>query len=602
MRSGGLLFGLVACLLIAGAGRFAWLEHARGPQLREQARRQHSAMYAIVAQRGEILDARGRVLAGSVRRASVFADPTQVADPRFAAYTLGPVLDVSPQGLQRTLEQRAEDRFVWLKRELDDQELHRFLDVRSLRRLSGVGVQYEPRRVYPFGSLAAHVVGFVGAEPNQPGLAGIEQACQALLAGHAGRRSATVDVRRRRLRSAPEEFRPPLDGASVVLTIDAQLQSRTEFHLRNAVAQFKADWATAVLMDPLTGEVLAMATEPDFDPARPIPDGLAENERDRQRERLRNRAVSDAMEPGSIFKPFIAAPALDAGLTRLDEVFAINGPARTFGSRTIHDVHAYGSLALSEVISKSSNIGMGLLGARCGNDRLHEWIRRFGFGDPTGVGLPGEHEGMVNDFSRWTSFSTQSIPIGQEIAVTPLQLVTAFCALSNDGILYRPRLVRGVVSAQGEILLDNSRPIPLRRALSSRTAREFREKALAEAVRSGTGKKAAIPGFQVFGKTGTAQVARPGGHGYIPGAYFSSFVGGAPLGTPRVAIVVSLYIRSTASYYGGTVAAPTAGAILADALLYMRVPPELTPEQEVIVRKAVARPAIAAAERDDTAE
>jgi cell division protein FtsI/penicillin-binding protein 2 len=314
-----------------------------------------------------------------------------------------------------------------------------------------------------------------------------------------------------------------------------------------------------------------MASYPAFDPADPLPN-LKGNLKPEDLDELRNRAIADSYEPGSIFKPFIAALAIDERMTHLEEPFTINGPARAFGSRIIHDTHVYGVLPLHQVISKSSNIGMALLGSRLGNERLHRYVRSYGFGDLTGIGLPGEHPGLLNDFSRWTSFSTNSIPIGQEIAVTALQVVTGFSVFCNGGILYRPRIVRGVISADGETLYDNSRPIAIRRVLEPETAESFRLDALVETVISGTGKSAAILDYQAFGKTGTAQVARGGGGGYIDRQFVGSFVGGAPASNPRVVAIVSIYRPQANGHYGGTVAAPALGEIIADALHYMHVP------------------------------
>jgi cell division protein FtsI/penicillin-binding protein 2 len=226
------------------------------------------------------------------------------------------------------------------------------------------------------------------------------------------------------------------------------------------------------------------------------------------------------------------------------------------------------------VISKSSNIGMGMVGERCGNERLHEFVRRFGFGAATGIRLPGEHAGLVQSFPRWTSYSTQSVPIGQEIAATQIQLVTAFSVFCNDGILYRPRIVRGVISETGETTEDNSTPVAVRRVLPSALVREFQERALVEVVNDGTGKRAQLEGYQVFGKTGTAQVAQPDGRGYLSDEHVGSFVGGAPAGNPRVVVLVSIYRPSGRKYYGGTVAAPTVREIIADTLEYMQVPPD----------------------------
>ncbi|MFN0137306.1 MAG: peptidoglycan D,D-transpeptidase FtsI family protein [Phycisphaerae bacterium] len=573
MRSGWYLFAIAGVLLLGGAGRLVQLEYAKGSDLRTLGAKQQTATFAIAAQRGDVLDARGRVLAGSVRRPSIFVDGSLVSDPRFAAASIAPVLGLRAAALEKQLIEKKDDLFQWVKRSLSDAEVEAFRELRRTRNLKAFDVQFEPHRVYPYKQLAAQVIGFVGAEQN--GLAGIEQSFEKHLLGIPGKRSATVDMRRRRLQDIPDGYHAPIDGSSVILTIDAHLQQRAEYHLKNAVTQFKAKWGTAVLMDPQTGEILAMATYPSFDPAEPMPSGpMTKEQEEEAREHLRNRAITDSYEPGSIFKPFIVGPALDQKLVSLDEVLAINGPTRQFGGRTIHDTHAYDRLAIWEVISKSSNIGMGILGSRIGNDKLHRIVRLFGFGDQTGVPLTGEHHGLVQDYSRWGPFSTQSIPIGQEIAITPIQMLTAFSVFCNDGMLMRPRIVRGVVNHEGETIEDYSQPVAIRRVISPESAQLLRHKALAEVVISGTGKKAAIPDYQVFGKTGTAQIARENGRGYLPNTYVGSFVAGAPLSKPRAAIIVSLFRPSGGQYYGGTVAAPCAGEILADAMQYMKVPPE----------------------------
>lgn len=567
-----MVFSVVGFLLLAGAGKLAWLEYARGSDLRQQAEAQQTASMVVPAQRGDILDARGRVLVGSIRKPMVFADPTCIADLRFAAYSLGPVLDLDPAALEKTLRERGDAQYVVVRRGLSDEMLQGFEQVCASRRIAGFRVQNEPARDYPYGTLAAHVLGFVQRDTSQVGLSGIEQEFERYLHGVDGKRSATVDRRRRRLRALSEQYEPPRDGATVVVTLDAHIQQVVEKHLREAVEKNACEWGTAVVMDPRSGEVLAMAVEPTFHPLDQIPpEPKAATEK--ALERRRNRAIADAFEPGSIFKPFVAAPALDAGLVRLDEWFQINGPTRQFGRRTIQDVHAYSTLQFFEVISKSSNIGMGMLGARVGNARLNEWVRNFGFGQLTGIKLPGESGGLLADLKDWGPYSTQSIPIGQEISVTPLQMLAAFCALCNDGVLFRPRIVRGVVRTDGTVVEDHTQPVELRRVVRSETAREFRMRALVETVLNGTGKTAAIPGYQVFGKTGTAQVAVPG-RGYVPGVYAGSFVGGAPAREPRAVVLVTLYKPGGRAYYGGTISAPVAGRILGDVMDYLNVPPE----------------------------
>lgn len=574
MRSGWLLFLGVALLLVGGGWRLARIQQIEGLELRRKADSQHIRERLIPAQRGAIVDCKGRVLAGSMRRPLVFMDTSLIKHPRAVAESVGPTINMKPSELERLIRERTPDQFVPLARGITKDELTDFMQLRRAQRLRSFDVQYEPVRVYPHGRLAVHTVGFVGDE--QKGQAGVEHAFDSVLHGVDGRRRVTIDVKKRAMRGEADDYEAPIDGATVVLSIDTHIQQRTEHHLRAAFEEHKPEWAVAIVMDPLSGEVLASAALPDYDPTQPIPRGANEEQERAARERMRNRSVSDAYEPGSIFKPFIAAAAIDSGLADQDETFTINGPSRSYGRRTIHDTHAYDRLRLWEIVSKSSNIGMGMLALRCGNTRLHEFIRMFGFGDLTGIELRGEHPGLVYSLPRWTDYSTQSVAFGQEISATPIQLLTAFCVFCNDGVLLRPRLVRGVIGADGELLQDESLPIAIRRVLSEEATRRFRMKALVEVVNSGTGTRAHLDNYQVFGKTGTAQIAatREEGGGYIPDAYVGSFMCGAPAAAPRVAVLVSLFRPAGEFHAGGTVAAPAAAAIVQDVLEYMRVPPD----------------------------
>jgi cell division protein FtsI/penicillin-binding protein 2 len=577
MRSIVLPMLVMVVLLGGGAARLVYLEVTQGPALRERAQAQQTVTVTIAGDRGEILDARGRVLAGTVRKPSVFADPSLIADIRYAAFSVAPVLGMSPAALEALLRDPPQARFVWLKRRVSEEEVAALERVVEARRLAGFRVREEPTRVYPQGHIAPHVIGFVGID--QQGLAGVEQAYDAQLEGGTLEREVTVDVGRRRVYGADDGYDHSVDGATVVLTIDAHIQALTQEALAAAVAKHGSEWGAAVVMDPQTGEVLAMTVVPDFDPASAIPETyntMSEDEREVVKARWRNRAIADSYEPGSIFKPFIASQALGDGVVQLDEVFEIGGRARSFGARTIHDVHGYDALPVYQIISKSSNIGMGLIGARCGNERLHAYVRAWGFGQVTGIGLPGEHTGQVNQLRSWTSFSTQSIPIGQEIAVTPIQVVTAFSAFCNGGWLLQPRIVRGVVGSDGQTQLDASAPIRVRRVLDPLVAEQFRFRALVETVNDGTGRRAQLDDWQAFGKTGTAQIALPNGGGYIPNTYVGSFVGGAPADVPRVVAIASIYKPTNDGYYGGVVAAPVVKEILAGTLAYLRVPPERT--------------------------
>ena len=584
MRAGRPVFLLTALALSAVGYRLITLERVEGQELRARAARQQRAEAVIPARRGDILDCRGRVLAASVRRPSVFADPSLLRNFAFDAAAVADVLGLDAYDLESALLADTERQFLWVKRQITDEEATAFETLDAERNLTAFGLKYEPVRVYPMGSLAAQVLGFVGSEED--GAAGVEQEFDRPLRGVSGQRASTVDARRRRIALPEDSYQAPVDGASVVLTIDAHLQQRAEAHLARAVTEYNAYWGAAVLMDPRTGEVLACATVPSFDPACPVPPGSDQEQAQAALEFVRNRAIADSYEPGSIFKPFVAGPAIEAGFVRLDESFAINGPTHSFGRRVIHDTHEYARLTLAEIVSKSSNIGMGMVAARCGNEQLHEYVRRFGFGDPTGVRLPGEHAGLLQQLEAWTAYSTQSVPIGQEIAVTPLQIASAFTVFCNDGVLFRPRIVRGLVGPDGATVADYSRPVAIRRVLEADTVREFRTRALVETVNHGTGTRAQLDKWQVFGKTGTAQVGRPDGRGYIPRAYVGSFVAGAPASDPRLTVLVTIFRPDGGrAYYGGTVAAPAAAAILADALEYMHVPPDRDPEIAVSARR-----------------
>lgn len=584
MRTSYVPVGLAAVLLLACATGLVQINRTLGADLRTQAEQQQTTTVKIPALRGDIVDARGRVLARSVLKPSIFVDPAQFRsdrEVRFGVASVAPILGLDPAELEREiLARRAPDctagrKFMWVARQISADQLAVFEEIRSVRRLGAFNVQRESVREYPFGRLACHVLGFINKEGE--GRAGIEQAYDEFLRGHDGERVSTVDLSGRRLRLDEQDYRPPVDGATVVLAIDVQLQQRVERHLQAAFEKHHPTWSSAVVLDPHTGEVLAMALAPTFDPAQPIPPASEGPALQHAKEVLRNRAVADAFEPGSIFKPFIGAMALEAGLVRLDEVFQIDGPARRFGRRIVHDTHAYDALEFRHVISHSSNIGMALLGERLGNECLYKYVVRWGFGIPTQIELPGEHDGLVQQFHRWNGYSTQSIPMGQEIAATPIQLIRAFAAFSSDGVAFQPRSVRGVIGADGALLEDDSQPRNAVRILSEDAAREFREDALAAVMSpEGTGRNLNLDGYRIFGKTGTAQLARPAseGGGYAPNAYVGSFVCGGPVDDPRVAVLVTTYHPTGEAYYGGTVAGPAAVSILEDALAYLGVPPE----------------------------
>ncbi|HWL91895.1 MAG TPA: penicillin-binding protein 2, partial [Phycisphaerae bacterium] len=363
------------------------------------------------------------------------------------------------------------------------------------------------------------------------------------------------------------------DGFHVVLTIDAEIQANVERELIETVSKYKAESAVAIVMHPQTGAILAMANAPGFDP---------NHYRDYGAAYYRNKSVTDPYEPGSTFKPFIASGALAEKAVRRGEVFDCERGSWTDGARTLRDHHPYDFLSFEEVLIKSSNIGMGKIGKRLGNEKLFEYCRTFGFGEKTGVDLIGEDAGILRPLARWNSFSTTSIPMGQELCVTPLQLARGYCAFANGGKIVKPYVLRAVMDAGGEVVSDFTPPLPEEPVISPEIIETMKDKILVEVVRQAASQHAKLPNYTVFGKTGTAQIAKKGGGGYVPNAYVSSFVGGAPAKNPQLVVLVAVRKpQKSIGYYGAVVAAPAAARILSHALAYLGVPPE-PPAQEPI--------------------
>ncbi|NIA07672.1 MAG: penicillin-binding protein 2 [Actinobacteria bacterium] len=557
------LLVVIILVLVALLVRCAFLQLGSvGARCRDQALRQQSQVLYLPSRRGSILDRLGRVLAADVRATGVFADPQILSDPPSAAEQLSGLLAIPSPELLTLIRQADGRRFVWLKRDVPDSTAQRVRDLG----IRGIALQSYQRRVYPQGSLAGQLLGFTGLDGS--GLEGLERKFDRELTGTDGRQQSTSDPRRRTLFSSADTYRSVRDGANLVLTIDSVIQHITETQLLQACTKYQAKWGLALVMDPSNGRILALANWPSFSPAE---------FRTSTPQQRRNRCLSDVFEPGSTFKPFIAAKALELGLFSLDdEIFCHNGLYRT-GSRTLRDHGAgYGTLSFEDVVVHSSNIGMAIVGQRLGNSRLSQAVRSFGFGQETGIDLAGESVGLVAPLKDWTSYSTTSIPMGQEVAVTGLQLLRAFCAFANDGLLYRPTIVREVVSPNGQVFWRQVPDENPQRVLDPEVAQLMRRRVLANVVERGTGTRAKISGWRVFGKTGTSQVPGPGG--YLPDAFVGSFLGGAPLDNPRLCVLVSIgQPDRSIGYYGGTVAAPAVGSILQQSLAYLGVPTEPQP-------------------------
>ncbi len=545
-------------LLVALAGRLCYVKTAFEPLLGPLIQRQQRAQIVVPACRGTIFDRHGRILAGSHQLPSLFVDTMLLDQVDVSARQIAGVLGIDAGELEDRFRHSASPRFSWIRRRIDREQ---GAAVAALN-IRAVGTIREGQREYPLGTSLAHVLGFVGAD--EQGLAGVEGLYDSHLRGRPGSRSAYCTVARRFIGPTDQPGLDAVDGGHLVLTIDSVIQGFAERALARQVEEFEAVSGVSLVMSPKTGEVLAMASLPTFAPA---------HYQDYPVDARRNLAVTDPVEPGSTFKPFILAAALAHGVVQPDERIDCHDGYWYFGRRRIRDTKPRGVLLLEDIVVKSSNIGMALLGERLGNAALHQAVSDFGFGARTGLGLPGESRGLVRPVSQWTTYSTVSVAFGQEIGVTPIQMANAFCSVVNGGILLQPRIVRVVMSPDGRVSESNDQPRPLRRVLPVDVARFLQQRVLVRVVTDGGGIDAALPDYQVLGKTGTAQVARLEGGGYEPDAYVSSFIGAAPAEDPEVVVLVMIYRPNPAiGYYGRKVAAPGVRAILADTLAYLGVP------------------------------
>ncbi|HEV8572989.1 MAG TPA: penicillin-binding protein 2 [Actinomycetota bacterium] len=549
-----LLAGFVLAFLSVG-GRLVVLQLRESEEYEALAHDQRVHRIELPATRGSILDRAGRVLALSLPAAAVYADPQLVRDPADTASRLAPLLDIPSKRVRRSIS--APGRFVYLARRVD-------LDVaRRIDRLGlpGIGLLDESKRHYPAGGLGSQVVGFVGVD--DVGLAGLELEYDELLAGRPGEMVVEQDPAGRPIPQGERKMEPPSAGADLVLTIDRDLQYQAQRALAASVQANQAKGGSVVIMDPATGEILAMATYPWFD---------ANRFSEAAPEVIRNRAVTDVYEPGSVNKVITAAGALEEGIIGLREVLRVPDH-HLLGDKVFHDAHPHPveRMTLADVIAQSSNIGTIMVADRLGKERLDAYLRRFGFGEETKLRFPGEADGILLDADDWWVTSMGTIPIGQGIAVTPLQMLSVYATVANEGVRVEPTLVRGHVEPGGRFV--RSREPVRRRVVSVQTARIL-TRMLAHAVREGTGQAAEIPGYWVAGKTGTARKPLEDALGYSD-RYVASFLGFAPARHPRV--VVAAILDEPVTVYGGIAAAPLFREVTRFALAHLQVAPERPP-------------------------
>jgi len=506
----------------------------------------------LPASRGSILDRNGQELALSLPARAVYAQPQLVSDPGGEARKLAAALGLAAADVRTVFKKP--DPFVYLARGVDP------ATAAALERLDlpGIGFLPETKRYYPGGALAPQLLGFVGVDGT--GLAGLEQQYQTVLAGRPGHEIVEADPRGVLIPQGENVDVPPVPGENLMLTIDRQIQFRAQASLAAAVKANRAKGGTIVVLDPSTGEILAMADFPWFDPNS---FGTA------NWGAIRNRAVTDAYEPGSVNKIVTAAAALQEGFLKLNQRLKVPDYLQLY-SKVFRDTHVHPlqQMTLADILAYSSNVGTIKVAQRLGPDLLYEYLQRFGLTRTTGLGFPGESAGILPSPGQWSGTSMGTIPLGQGIAVTPLQMASVYATIANGGVWVAPRLLQGTVGPDGTF-----RPAPgsaTRRVISSENAKAL-TRMLAYAVEVGTGQQAQIPGYWVAGKTGTARKVKADGTGYEVGKYIASFIGFAPAGHP--AVVVAAVLDEPATVYGGIAAAPLFRDVAQFALDRLRVPP-----------------------------
>lgn len=531
--------------------RLVYLQVFRHDHYVQLALQRQQVTRSILAPRGVLYDSRMEELATSVTIGTAAAEPRRIKDIPAAARSLAAILDLDPKELQRRMQDPSRQRFLILKRRVDPDAEAR---IRSLG-IDGVYFVDESMRVYPNRDLACHVLGFVNM--NGDGGAGIELEYDKYLQGKKGLFSFDVDAHRRSFQIKVDK--PPVQGHSLILSIDKSIQYIADRELAAGVEKARARAGTAIVMESETGRILALSNYPRFN---------CNTYNEYAPDYWRNRAVTDIFEPGSTFKVVVAAAALEAGLTRRDEWIDCQMGTITIGRHVFHDHKPYGLLTFSQILEFSSNVGAAKLGLRLGKERLHEAIRNFGFGSKSGVDLPGEIPGLVRDWREWSGLSIGAISFGQEVGVTSIQILTAINAIANGGYRVRPSVVDRIIDEKGDLV--SVRQPERVRLISPKTAEAVAE-AFEGVVLRGTGRRAALEGYRAAGKTGTAQKIINGR--YSDSKYVSSFVGFAPLPKPRLTVLV-LIDEPQGSHYGGEVCAPYFKNIMQESLMQLRIPPD----------------------------
>jgi len=530
--------------------RLVYLQIFRYGSFEQRAQHQQQRTVEVSARRGIIYDRAGRELAMSVAVDSAFAVPTEIPDLAGTISLISRITKSDPRELLARC--KAAKTFCWVARKADAETADR---IRSLN-LRGIYFQKESKRFYPKGELAAQVIGYVGTDDE--GLSGIEREYDEKLRGRPGEMLISVDARRKWFGSVEKQPEP---GQNVVLTIDQQIQYIAERELDTAMEQTHAISGTVIVENPRTGEILALANRPTFNP------NLT---REITPEKLKNHAVSDVYEPGSTFKLVTISAALEEKLTTPNEVFDCQMGSIVINGMRIHDSRPHGLLPVSDILAESSDVGSIKIGMRLGDERFYKYIRGFGFGQQTGIELPGETRGLTKPPSRWSKVSFAAISMGQEIGITPLQLVGLVSTMANDGVRVAPRIVAATTLPQSTPQTITLQAKEQQRVISSLTAAQMRQM-MQGVVLHGTGTKAILEGYSTAGKTGTAQKVDPATHAYSHTKYVASFAGFAPINNPAITVAVTLD-SAVGLHQGGQVSAPVFHRVAQQVLEYLHTP------------------------------
>ena len=547
----GAVLGVCFVLMV---GRAFQLQVLEGKQLQSRAAVQYEKAFYNRSKRGTIYDRNYAELAVSIDVASICAYPGRICSPEHTASALARALNLEQESLLEKL--LSGNRFVWIKRHADPTEV---APVRELE-LDGVDFVTESRRFYPLKSLAAQVIGFCGTDGR--GLEGLEFYHDSFLKGRESSRTVLRDALGRGFtaKGPPPESKP---GHNLILTIDKNIQYIAEQALSEGTREFWAKSGMALVIVPRTGTILAMAHVPRFNP----------NAFDQYEPWLwRNRAITDSFEPGSTFKIFLSAAALESGLCKPGSEFYCEKGAYRIGKNVVHDVRPYTALSLQDILKYSSNIGAAKVGEKVGPAYIYHKLKEFGLGERLDVDCPGETRGSLLPVGGWSEIDAVAICFGQGVSVSALQLAAAVSAIANDGLLMKPYLVQGMTDVHGRVI-KSFQPTALRRAISSENAWRLTRMMERTVEKGGTGVRAALRGYKVAGKTGTAQKADPGGGGYAADKYIASFVGFVPAENPEIVVLVVID-EPQKHHYGGVVAAPVFRRIVRKTLRYLKIPPE----------------------------